>query len=130
MTDEEKKEFNNLIYLLEIHHIETKTLFKMKNLIQKQQEELERYKYLYEKALNDLVQADKKSLDKDKIIDEIKIRACSVHHLIRQIRGRKDCTIFIPYSCSKEIERMDYSDYLILEEDLKARNIKLKVEDK
>ena len=62
--------------------------------------------------------------------DEIKIRACNVHHLKRQIRGRKDCIIFMPYSCSREIEKMDYSDYLELEEDLKARNIKLKVEDK
>ena len=64
-----------------------------------------------------------------KIKDEIKIRACNVHHLKRQLHGRKDCTIFIPYSCSKEIERMDFSDYLELEQDLKARNIKLKVEE-
>jgi len=62
-------------------------------------------------------------------MEEIKIRAYNVHHLKRQIHGRKDCTIFIPYSCSKEIERMNFSDYLELEEDLKARNIKLKEED-
>lgn len=61
--------------------------------------------------------------------DEIKIRACNVQHLKRQIYGRKDCIIFIPYSCSKEIEKMEFSDYLELEEDLKARNIKLKVEE-
>ena len=59
---------------------------------------------------------------------EIKIRACNVNHLKKQIKGRKDCTIFIPYSCSNEIERMDYEKYLDLKEDLKARNIKLKVE--
>lgn len=60
--------------------------------------------------------------------DEIKVRAYNVNHLRRQIYGRKDCTIFIPYSCSNEIEKMDYESYLVLEEDLKARNIKLKVE--
>ncbi len=62
-------------------------------------------------------------------MSEIKIKAYSVHHLIRQMRGRKDITIFIPYSCSREIEKMNYEDYLDLEEDLKARNIKLKVEE-
>ncbi len=61
--------------------------------------------------------------------DEIKIRAYSLRHLKRQIHGRKDCIIFIPFSCSKEIEKMDFSDYLELEEDLKVRNIKLKVEE-
>lgn len=37
--------------------------------------------------------------------DEIKIRAYNAHHLKRQIRGRKDCIIFMPYSCSREIEK-------------------------
>ena len=60
---------------------------------------------------------------------EVKIRAYNIYHLKRQMHGRKDVTIFIPYSCSKEIEKMDFSDYLELEEDLKARNIKLKVEE-
>lgn len=64
-----------------------------------------------------------------KVKDEIKIRACNVNHIKRQMYGRKDCTIFIPYYCLKEIERMDFSDYLELENDLKARNIKLKVEE-
>ncbi len=61
-------------------------------------------------------------------VDEVKVRAYNVRHLKRQMKGRKDCTIFIPYSCSKEIEKMDYTDYLELEEDLKARNIKIQVE--
>ena len=61
--------------------------------------------------------------------NEIKIRAYNVHHLKRQIIGRKDCTIFIPHSCSREIEIMDYLSYLNLQGDLKARNIKLKVEE-
>ncbi len=61
-------------------------------------------------------------------VDEVKVRAYNVRHLRRQMYGRKDCTIFIPYSCSKEIEKMDYTDYLELEEDLKARNIKIQVE--
>lgn len=61
--------------------------------------------------------------------DEIKVRAYNVNHLRRQIYGRKDCTIFIPYSCSNEIEKMDYESYLALKERLKERNIKLKVEE-
>ena len=60
--------------------------------------------------------------------DDIKIRAYNIQHLKRQMHGRKDCTIFIPYSCSKEIEKMDYSNYLELKEDLKVRNIKIQVE--
>lgn len=64
-----------------------------------------------------------------KIKDKIKIIACNINHLKRQIHGRKDCTIFISYCCSKEIEKMDFSDYLELEQDLKARNIKLKLEE-
>lgn len=65
-----------------------------------------------------------------KIKDDIKIRAYNVQHLKRQMHGRKDCTIFISYSCSKWIEKMDYSDYLELEEDLKVRNIKIQVLEK
>lgn len=61
-------------------------------------------------------------------VDEIKVKAYNVRHLKRQIHGRKDCIIFIPYSCSKEIEKMDFLDYLDLEENLKARNIKIQVE--
>ena len=61
--------------------------------------------------------------------DEIEVRAYNVQHLKRQMCGRKDCIIFIPYSCSKEIEKMDYSNYLILQEDLKLRNIKIQVEE-
>lgn len=60
--------------------------------------------------------------------DDIKIRAYNIQHLKRQMYGRKDCTIFIPYSCSKEIEKMDCSNYLELKEDLKVRNIKIQVE--
>lgn len=61
--------------------------------------------------------------------DETKVRASNVNHLRRQMHGRKNCTIFIPYSCSNEIEKMDYEAYLVLEDYLKARNIKLKVEE-
>ena len=64
-----------------------------------------------------------------KIKDEIKVRAYNVRHLKRQDNGRKDRIIYIPHSCSKEIEKMDYSDYLELEENLKARNIEIKVEE-
>lgn len=45
------------------------------NLIQKQQEEIKKYKYLYEKTLSELVQADKKSLDKDKTINKLQTLA-------------------------------------------------------
>ena len=61
-------------------------------------------------------------------VDEIKVKAYNVQHLKRQMYGRKDCIIFIPYSCSKEIGKMDFLDYLELEEELKARNIKIQVE--
>lgn len=60
---------------------------------------------------------------------EIKVRAYSIQHLKRQIHGRKDCIIYITHSCSNEIKKIDFSDYLELEEDLKSRNIKLKVEE-
>ena len=63
-----------------------------------------------------------------KIKDDTKVRAYNVRHLKRQIYGRKDCIIFIPHSCSKQIKKMDFSDYLELEEELKARNIKIQVE--
>ncbi len=63
-------------------------------------------------------------------MSEIKVRASNINHLIRQMRGRRDCIIYISYSCSKEIERMDFLDYLELEQDLKARNIKLQVEER
>jgi len=44
---------------------------KKEKKMQKQQKEIEKYKYLYEKALSELVQADKKSLDKDKRISNL-----------------------------------------------------------
>lgn len=63
-------------------------------------------------------------------MNEIKVRACNVNHLKRQIRGRKDCIIFIPYSCLKEINEINEIDYFELQEDLQIRNIKLQVEEK
>lgn len=60
----------------------------------------------------------------------LKVRACNLHHLRRQIYGRKDCTIYISYICNYEIKKeMSYSDYLNLIEELKVRNIKLEVEE-
>lgn len=41
------------------------------NLIEKQQEEIEKYKKLYEKALSDLVKVDKKLLDKENLEKEV-----------------------------------------------------------
>lgn len=55
MQKEQEKAINNLIYTLEIHHIDSSILFDMKNLIQTQQEEIEK---------------------KDKIIDEM---ACTIY---------------------------------------------------
>lgn len=63
-------------------------------------------------------------------MSDIKIRASNIHHLRRQIHARKDCIIYIPYSCSKEIGKMNYLDYLELQDDLEERNIKLQVEER
>lgn len=41
------------------------------NLIQKQQAELEKYKYLYQKALDNTIKVDKENIQKDKIIERI-----------------------------------------------------------
>lgn len=41
------------------------------NLIQKQQAVTEKYKYLYQKALDDTIQSDRENMRKDKIIDEM-----------------------------------------------------------
>lgn len=78
---------------------------------------------------NKIINNLKNKLDNSIPKEKAKIRAYTVQHLKEQIRGRKDCTIFIPYSCSKQIERLEFSDYLELEKDLKARNIKIKVEE-
>ena len=41
------------------------------NLIQKQQAETEKYKYLYQKALDNTIQSDRENMRKDNIIDKI-----------------------------------------------------------
>lgn len=41
MLEEEKNELNNLIYVLETHHINSSILVKMKDLIEKKQKEIE-----------------------------------------------------------------------------------------
>ena len=41
MTEEEKKELNSLAYTLHMHHIDNSILFKIKDTIQKQQEEID-----------------------------------------------------------------------------------------
>ena len=64
-----------------------------------------------------------------KIRDEIKVKAYSIQHLQRQIKGRRDTTIFISHACSEQIRKMDYNDYLKLEEDLKTSNIKIKLNE-
>lgn len=42
MTEEDKKELDNLIHTLHIHNIDTSILFKIKDTIQKQQEKIEK----------------------------------------------------------------------------------------
>lgn len=73
MTEEEKeaierakRELQKTTFLTDIAHKDLKTIL---NLIQKLQKEAEQYKQLYERALSDLVLADKKVVEKDKIID-------------------------------------------------------------
>lgn len=51
--------------------VSAKEMKTISNLIQQQQEESEKCKYLYHKALSELVIADKKNIEKDKIIDEM-----------------------------------------------------------
>lgn len=61
---------------------------------------------------------------------EDKIKAFSLRHLKRQIHGRKDCTIYISRACQLEIaKQITREEYLDLMEELKARNIQLKVEE-
>ena len=47
------------------------TVCKTLNLIEKLQAELEKYKYLYQKALDNTIKADKENIQKDKIIERI-----------------------------------------------------------
>lgn len=42
MTEEKEKELDNLIHILHIHNIDTSILFRMKDTIQKQQEEIKK----------------------------------------------------------------------------------------
>ncbi len=63
-------------------------------------------------------------------MEEIKVRAYNIQHLKRQIIGRRDTTIFISHTCSEQIRKMDYNDYLELEENLKIRNIKLQEDNR
>ena len=50
---------------------EIRIYYEVLNLIQQLQKELEKKEYLYHKALSELVIADKKNIEKDKIIDEM-----------------------------------------------------------
>ncbi len=68
MTEEEKEELNNLVCLLERHHIGSNILFKMENKIQKQQEEIDKLQWLYERAISDVEEADKELKKQQDII--------------------------------------------------------------
>jgi len=70
MTEEEKEELDNLIYTLHIHHIDTSILFKMKDTIQKQQEEIEKKDKLEKEVADDI---DKVAVELDKLSDNIYI---------------------------------------------------------
>ena len=56
MTDEEKKVINNLKYNLEIHHIDNTILFKMENLIEIKQAELEKKDKIISRLLDFIVE--------------------------------------------------------------------------
>lgn len=70
-----KQENENDLSRFEDFNDYTQTLIKRNktilNLIQKQQAELEKYKYLYQKALDNTIKADKENIQKDKIIERI-----------------------------------------------------------
>lgn len=55
MTEEEKKELDNLIHTLHIHNIDTSILFKMKDTIQKQQEEIEKKDKIIGKMIDNIM---------------------------------------------------------------------------
>lgn len=82
MTNEEKKavksfkqENENDLSRFEDFNDYTQTLIKrnntISNLIKKQQVEIEKYKYLYQKALDNTIKSDRENIRKDKIIDEM-----------------------------------------------------------
>lgn len=82
MTKEEKKaiySFNEWIEIsekgrLDYFRIIDKDIEDMKtvlNLIQNLQEENKKYKYLYQKALDNTIQSDRENIRKDNIIDKI-----------------------------------------------------------
>lgn len=82
MTNEEKKavksfkqENENDLSRFEDFNDYTQTLIKrnntISNLIKKQQAEIEKYKYLYQKALDNTIKSDRENIRKDKIIDEM-----------------------------------------------------------
>ncbi len=79
MTEEEKKELDNLICTLHTHHIDTNILFKMRDTIQKQQEEIEK---------------------KDKIIEEM-AKALYVENYCKELNCNK-CTAKNFADCIKQ----------------------------
>lgn len=71
MTDEEKKEINKLKEKYQTEFLDDYELRFIFNVVKKQQEEIEKYKYLYQKALDNTIKADKENIKKDKIIDKM-----------------------------------------------------------
>ncbi len=75
LTDQEIRDIDNcrneIVDKFTKMFIHDKDLAIAQHIIQNQQEEIEKYKYLYEKALSNLVRADKRSLNKEKTIDLI-----------------------------------------------------------
>lgn len=69
MTDEEKKEYEELKGLLYTGTISQYGKRKLIAIIEKQQAEIDNYKQLYGKALNDLVISEHDKLKKNRIID-------------------------------------------------------------
>lgn len=53
----------------------------------------------------------------------------NLQNLRESIIGRQNCTILISKRCSREIDKISYSNYEALKKELKLRNINLMVSD-
>lgn len=106
MSEEEKKELNNLICMLEMHHIDSSILFKMKNLIQSQQKEIFVKEHINESFKLMINERDKKIVEMSNCIDKLKSKN---KELLRKLRNRvKEVKKLTKYSLyKKEFSRLN-----------------------
>ena len=69
MTDEEKKAIERFRHNANYCITSIETTKIILNLMEKQQAELEKYKYLYQKALDNTIKSDRENMKKSKIIN-------------------------------------------------------------